>query len=492
MENNQADLLKINKTFFTMGNIIITLIVLDYIKEYLMNKNSLGYTLTILGSMSVMAVIVFTTYFRNRSSSQLKWIGTTCMYIVFAIALWCASSIEVYILGFAFQLVCLLYLDIKLMRFTSIMVGAINIIDCLIRVLLSNEISADPFRTYSLVFPAVLIFGYGFEKAIKLINELRREKDERIQLEIDRQNKLLGELFVSIEVLENNTSKVNNVVDEFSSSSEIVSRVVKQISKGTENVTVSIQEQTEMTKRIRHLIEETAIDFQNVKHISEDSQVYLKQGNEMMATVTEKSIRADEQNKYTYEIMKQLKERSQKVHGITEDIAEISKQTNLLSLNAAIESARAGEAGKGFSVVAEEIRNLSNQTEELTSSICEIINELEKNVQEAEVAVRESNELNNEQNNLVNATKDIFDKMIVKMQESHDRIEQANQKVDQVVKSNETIMESISEISAASQETLASVEEANGIADNNLESAKLAEAYVKELVSVSERLKEHT
>ena len=341
---------------------------------------------------------------------------------------------------------------------------------------------------YMSIIGTLIISSYGYYKLIQLINDTRRANDEKVQEEINKQNNLLQDIFKAIAVLDKNTSKVNQIVGSFSESSTTVNEVIRQIAEGTDDVTRSIQAQTEMTERIRKFVEETALEFTEVKNISETSQAYLKQGSDMMNDVNEKTIRASKQNTYTYDIMKELREKSKEVYGITELITRISSQTNLLSLNAAIESARAGEAGRGFSVVAEEIRKLSIQTQEFTANISNIILELGKKV---ESAVSELNEISNEQNKLVVSTKDIFSQMIINMEASHQKVEAVNQKVEQIVTSNNKIVESINEISAVSEETSASAEEANSISLNNLQKAKKAEGYVHELLDVSNQLKKY-
>lgn len=464
---------------------------IGYIKEYLLGNYTLGMTVGIIIGMILCNTIINVAYIKDRSSEKIKWIGMVSYMLLYAIGLVCAQTNFVFVTGLATLLVCALYLDEQLIKCASRMMIIINIIDLFIRIVIRKQIGTEYTTPYMVTLGAVLIFACGYRQLVILINELQKTNAAKVQVEVDKQNILLEEIFNAIGVLDQNTNKVDEIVNSFSVSSETVNEVVTQIATGSENVTNSIQDQIEMTAVIGTLIQETASDFIGVKAISEHAQETLKQGTELMERVNEKTMRASTQNTYTYDIMKELKEKSQEVYGITELITGISNQTNLLSLNAAIESARAGEAGKGFSVVADEIRKLSNQTQELTANISSIILELEQKVEQAEGAVKELNEINIEQNELVGATEEIFDNMLTQMKSSHDKVEAVYRKVDQIVSSNNNIVESINEISAVSEETSASSEEANAIAVSNLKNAQLATGYVKELVTVSEQLKKY-
>lgn len=491
MREQNNSILKANKSFFFIGNLATVMLYIGYIKEYLLHLNALEKTVTAIGPMLLLHIIVITMYYKDKSGEKFKWISMVNYLLIYGIGLMLAKNNIVFVTGLPILLVCAFYLDEKLIKYANLLIIGINVADLLNRIIIHKQISPEYMTVYMSIIGTLIISSYGYYKLIQLINDTRRANDEKVQEEINKQNNLLQDIFKAIAVLDKNTSKVNQIVGSFSESSTTVNEVIRQIAEGTDDVTRSIQAQTEMTERIRKFVEETALEFTEVKNISETSQAYLKQGSDMMNDVNEKTIRASKQNTYTYDIMKELREKSKEVYGITELITRISSQTNLLSLNAAIESARAGEAGRGFSVVAEEIRKLSIQTQEFTANISNIILELGKKVEEAESAVSELNEISNEQNKLVVSTKDIFSQMIINMEASHQKVEAVNQKVEQIVTSNNKIVESINEISAVSEETSASAEEANSISLNNLEKAKKAEGYVHELLDVSNQLKKY-
>lgn len=488
-ENNSV--FQANKSFFFIGNIAAIMLYIGYIKEYLLQLNSLEKTIGVIIPMLIVHTIIVITYYKNRFGDKIKWVSMVGYLTIYSIGLICAKSNIVFVTGLPILLVCAFYLDEKLIKYANIYIIIINAIDLVNRIVIYKQIDTTYMTAYMSTIGALIISVYGYYKLVQVINETRRMNDEKVQEQIDKQNILLKDIFKAIGILDQNTSKVNDIVEVFTDSSNAVNEVITQIAQGSDDMTKSIQEQTEMTEVIRTLIVETSEEFMDVKNISENSQGYLKQGSDMMNHVSEKALRASEQNTYTHAIMKELSEKSKEVYGITELITSISTQTNLLSLNAAIESARAGEAGRGFSVVAEEIRKLSTQTQEFTASISSIILDLGKKVEEAEQAVNELNEISTEQNQLVDSTKEIFNKMIVNMEASHEKIDRVSHKVDKIVTSNNKIVENINEISAVSEETSASAEEANSIALNNLENARMAEGYVHQLLEVSNELKKY-
>ncbi len=75
-----------------------------------------------------------------------------------------------------------------------------------------------------------------------------------------------------------------------------------------------------------------------------------------------------------------LENKAEDITSIVSIVSAISDQTNLLALNASIEAARAGEQGRGFAVVAEEVRKLAEQSqnavEKINSNLIYFVNEV--------------------------------------------------------------------------------------------------------------------
>ena len=486
------DILRINRVVFFIGNIAAIILYIGYIKEYLFKLNTLEKTIGVLVPMLLIHTIIVVSYYTHKAGEKMKWISMLGYLTIYGIGLICAKNNIVFVTGLPILLICAFYLDEKLIKYANLFIISINAVDLIYRIVIQKQIGTSYLTAYMATIGTIAISVYGYYKIVQVINEIRRASDEKIQEQMNRQDILLKDIFRVIEVLDQSTEKVNDIVEGFTDSSNTVNEAITQIAQGSDEMTRSIQKQTEMTEAIRNFIAETSEEFMDVKNISEDSKIYLKQGSQMMNQVSGKTIRASEQNTYTHAIMEELSKKSKEVYGITELITSISNQTNLLSLNAAIESARAGEAGRGFSVVAEEIRKLSTQTQEFTSNISSIIIDLGKKVKEAEQAVNELNQISTEQNKLVDSTKDIFDKMMINMEASHEKINKVGEKVDRIVTSNNQIVESINEISAVSEEINANAEEANSIALNNLEDAKKAEKHMRQLVEVANELKKYT
>ncbi len=88
--------------------------------------------------------------------------------------------------------------------------------------------------------------------------------------------------------------------------------------------------------------------------------------------------------------VQEMGERSQRIGIIAEMIRDIASQTDLLALNAAIEAARAGQHGAGFAVVADEVRKLSEKSTRSTQEVATLIKDIQKTVDEAIQAMRES------------------------------------------------------------------------------------------------------
>ena len=87
-----------------------------------------------------------------------------------------------------------------------------------------------------------------------------------------------------------------------------------------------------------------------------------------------------------------LVQRAGGIGKIVHTISDVARQTNLLALNATIEAARAGEAGRGFAIVAQEVKALAGQTARMTEDIAAQLNEIDRFVNDAAMALDKAGE----------------------------------------------------------------------------------------------------
>lgn len=143
-------------------------------------------------------------------------------------------------------------------------------------------------------------------------------------------------------IIESQTQN-NSCIENLNTCGEKISETHLDIFKNTESINESI-------KSVSNVANES-------KNLSEKNILYLKEGREVVAELSQQSNEIGKVNKL---------------------INSVASQTNLLALNATIEAARAGEAGKGFSVVAGEVKELAKQTAVSSSDIGTLIEAIQK------------------------------------------------------------------------------------------------------------------
>ena len=117
------------------------MLYIGYIKEYLLHLNALEKTVTAIGSMLLLHIIVITMYYKDKSGEKFKWVSMVNYLLIYGIGLMFAKNNIVFVTGLPILLVCAFYLDEKLIKYANLLIIGINVADLLNRIIIHKQIS---------------------------------------------------------------------------------------------------------------------------------------------------------------------------------------------------------------------------------------------------------------------------------------------------------------------------------------------------------------
>ena len=162
--------------------------------------------------------------------------------------------------------------------------------------------------------------------------------------------------------------------------------------------------------------------IQNMEHAQKFEDMAIKMHdyvNALYQKVTDTHNEIEHLSSATNELSASSSDTMRKVEEtdkILNYIKRVADETKLLGLNAAVEAAHAGKAGKGFGVVASEIRKLAEMSvdyakkiEYILESIQQGINDVEKNVEQADSVVGSHIESIEDMNQMIEQIENLAD-----------------------------------------------------------------------------------
>lgn len=194
-------------------------------------------------------------------------------------------------------------------------------------------------------------FNIMKEELTHLIKDIL-DNSERLSTESEEFSKILGEVSLKTQYIDDSVKNIGNGIQDSSATSE-------EISASIEEVNTSINE-----------LSNKAVEGSNNASKFKEKAKYIKQEGKTSIEYIQKLYQEKE-----ISMLKAIEAGKvvENIKVMADTIASISAQTNLLALNAAIEAERAGDQGKGFAVVAEEVRKLAEQSSNAVANIQDTI-----------------------------------------------------------------------------------------------------------------------
>ncbi len=289
---------------------------------------------------------------------------------------------------------------------------------------------------------------------------------------------------------------ISGKVGQASQSISEISRTIDEIAAGA---TEQVEETKQSVDKISKLSEHIGTVGSSYNDIIKDTgsvSSLNKEGLEIVKSLRERTDNYNLSSEKIFSAVENLTATLNNIGMFVESIQTIAEQTNLLALNAAIEAARAGESGKGFAVVADEVRKLAEQSKKSTEEISIMMNDIQKDSQQAVNAMKSMKSVSREQLEAVDITELSFNRIAESVNSIVEKINATNSSMREMESlKNESIaaIEKAAEVTeltaAASEELAASVEAQATLFEDMTKSAEELGVLAKEMDTAFKKYK---
>ncbi len=288
-------------------------------------------------------------------------------------------------------------------------------------------------------------------------------------------NQQVGDLAASAE-------EANASVEEVSAGSAQVAKNASGVSVNAEKATQGVEQVQKAMEDLSRTIQDVATKSEMVAKLVQDTTTFSKEGMELAQKTEQGMLGITRSSNEVNQIIGEIKDQMDKISEIVNLITDLANQTNLLALNAAIEAARAGDAGRGFAVVATEVKSLAVESRASAERISEMIDNLQRQTQNAVDAVTSSNNGVKEGSAALQETLTSFNKIVTSIDKISQNVSDVAAAAEEQAASVEEVTASVNEVGGLMQDT---TKEATDAAAASEESSAAIDQITKVVANVN-------
>ncbi|HEX2945251.1 MAG TPA: methyl-accepting chemotaxis protein [Clostridia bacterium] len=449
--------LKIGTLILLIGDIFSVL--LGLITTLGVGEGIRTFVTTAATMMFSMIIFLFAIFAIFEKRFHIKLVNRLRTNIYFIVIIYCAvimsdtKTASMWAISYVVVLVSVF--AITLGEFFAInLVGAAA---CMASIISANMLKQLTSSYISLL--VVIVFAYFLRKAFNNITEGLITTLNDVKTAMKVQDNL-------ITAIKNSTKEVSDQIDELKKGSSSLESLNGYTANASEEIAVGVSEEAKslqagveilsaLSGNIDSIIKKLTELTTEVSARSEEN----KAGKEITDQLEKTLGKSLELNRDVSQIIIRITNDFEKIIGSVDTINNIANQTNLLALNASIESARAGEAGKGFAVVAEEIRKLSEQTTVAANGINHMIQDLNKQIEDAKVINKSISTQSEETNKIIEETRTTLITTIDFLTATDRKLNEMDIAANSIIHQKEDVMEKVAALSAIAEELSATAEE---------------------------------
>ncbi len=456
----------INKVVWICYYVVTFLLSIAYIVEFVKGSRTILYTIGFCAIALIPPIICIIAYKMNKETNLIKYMLAVGYLVLYAYALFTASSELVYTYIFPMMIVITLYSSVKYSAWISGFTIAINVAD-VIYASMGGGYGISSMQTLEIRAVSIIMVIIFSILATICLNKINANKLSMVEKDKNTLDQTLNATLRLAETVSVDIADVRERMVQLGDSVSYIQNSMKEVSDGSTETAEAVQKQLLRTEEIQNSIIDVKNQAVEMSQEMRTAMDIVNVGKNHVDTLSAQVEKSNEANGLVITKMESLVEYAANMNTIIEAITGIANKTGLLALNASIEAARAGEAGRGFAVVASEISTLANQTKTATVDITTMISAMGDELKAVASAIEQVDACN--KSNVASAEK--VASSFAQIAEYTESVEKHTGNMGDAIfaleSANNNIVDSIQTISAITEEVSAHAGETYNACENN-------------------------